>query len=199
MGWMFRSGDSNEPMMWWTKGWHWCSPTVRCRSVIMAIFPECIFCDVDHHWDVRLEGLQDSIVKSAPSVWTAPQSFLYSLRTNRFLFFRIWKHAVCAKDLEALLLLRCHCHNKNAFFFLKESWRWKHTGQIHLQWIKSKEGSPLHPLVCEELSYIRGELWNGEVQTAKRRTSFWMTKALKAKTSLFDLSLQTLQASLWLW
>lgn len=125
MGWMFRSGDSNEPMMWWTKGWHWCSPTVRCRSVVMAIFPECIFCDVGHHWDVRLEGLQDSIVKSAPSVWTAPQSFLYSLRTNRFLFFRIWKHAVCAKDLEALLLLRCHCHNKNALFFSQRKLKMK--------------------------------------------------------------------------
>lgn len=145
----------------------------------MAIFSECICSDLGHHWDVRLEGLQDSIVKSAPSVSTAPKSFLHSPRTNRFLSCSLQTCCMCqgpgglAPPASPLSQQRLFSQRK-----LKMKAHRPYPSAVN----KTKGSSPLHPLACEELWYIRGELWNGEVQTLKRRTGFSMTKALSAKT-----------------
>lgn len=185
---MFQSVDLDEPLMWWTNGLAHAVPSeldlkqfvVNAWSWLFSQNASFVMRATIELWGYRACRILED--KSAPSVSTTQQSFLYSLHTDHFLLFGIWRHTDCLRQRPGgFAPPELPLSQQKCLFSSTDCWGWKHTDQVHLWWIKPKVGPPLHPRVCQELSSIRGELWNRGVQTPKRM-NFWRTKALKAKT-----------------
>lgn len=78
-------------------------------------------------------GLQDFAMNAAPSVSTANQRLATSCilcRRSAFISSEsVWKHK-CAGSLWKPLIVQFS--QQECLFFLTDTWRWKHTGHMHL-------------------------------------------------------------------